>query len=162
MLPQIKKILYATDLKEKGAKNAFRMAVAMSKAHDARIVMLHGIEPMSASMSGMLQNVMSEGEYEKLRTDGIESLKQQLQDRVQRFCDEECPNDDKTWPGGDPAIEVREGQAHQVILGACEHHDADLIVMGTRTHTGIGQLVLGSTANKVIHHSKVPVLVYPL
>ena len=45
MIPQIKKILYATDL-SKNSSYAFLYAVDMAKRHDARIVVLHAIEPI--------------------------------------------------------------------------------------------------------------------
>ena len=41
MLPQINTILYATDLKEQGSKNAFRMAVTLAQGHNAKMVVLH-------------------------------------------------------------------------------------------------------------------------
>jgi nucleotide-binding universal stress UspA family protein len=47
MTPQIKKILYATDL-SKNSSYAFLYAVDMAKKHDARIVILHAIEPIPA------------------------------------------------------------------------------------------------------------------
>ncbi len=162
MLPEIKTILYATDLKDKGNKDAFRLAVSMSKAHNARIIMLHGMEQLSASMTGLLRGTLSDSDMEELRTTGLENLKKDLHNRLDLFCREECPNEDGTWPGGDPIVEVMEGASHEVIMDAARKHGADLIVMGSRTHSGVGQLILGSTANKVIHHSKIPVVVYPL
>ena len=47
MPPQIKKILYATDL-SKNSSYAFLYAIDMAKKHDARIVILHVIEPLPA------------------------------------------------------------------------------------------------------------------
>jgi nucleotide-binding universal stress UspA family protein len=35
---------------------------------------------------------------------------------------------------------------------------ADMIVMATHGHTGLKHLMLGSTAEKVVRHSKCPVL----
>ena len=46
MIPQIKKILYATDL-SKNSEYAFYYAVDMAKKHDAEIIILHAIEPIS-------------------------------------------------------------------------------------------------------------------
>jgi len=43
MIPEIKKILYATDL-SKNSSYAFLYAVDMAKRHNARIVILHSIE----------------------------------------------------------------------------------------------------------------------
>jgi len=45
MVPQIKKILYATDL-SKNSAFAFLYATDMAKTHDAKIVILHAIEPI--------------------------------------------------------------------------------------------------------------------
>jgi len=44
MTPQINNILYATDL-SKNSSYAFLYAIDMAKKHDARIVILHAIEP---------------------------------------------------------------------------------------------------------------------
>ena len=45
MIPQINNILYATDLSQ-NASYAFLYAVDMAKKHNARIVILHSIEPV--------------------------------------------------------------------------------------------------------------------
>ena len=47
MIPQIKKILYATDL-SKNSSYAFLFATDVARRHDATIVMLHAIEPVPA------------------------------------------------------------------------------------------------------------------
>jgi nucleotide-binding universal stress UspA family protein len=52
MFPIISKILYATDLTPNSAY-VFRYALDTAKKHDARIVILHVIEPLSP-MSEML------------------------------------------------------------------------------------------------------------
>ncbi len=45
MIPQIKKILFATDL-SKNSAYAFFYAVHMAKRDEAKIVILHAIEPL--------------------------------------------------------------------------------------------------------------------
>jgi nucleotide-binding universal stress UspA family protein len=45
MIPQIKKILYATDL-SKNSSYAFLYATDLARRHDARITILHAIEPI--------------------------------------------------------------------------------------------------------------------
>jgi nucleotide-binding universal stress UspA family protein len=51
------------------------------------------------------------------------------------------------------------GQAGREIVDAARAHDAGVIVMGSRGHSDLAGLVLGSTAHKVIHLSDRPVLV---
>jgi nucleotide-binding universal stress UspA family protein len=54
---------------------------------------------------------------------------------------------------------VREGDPGDEILLAAEESGADLIAVGTRGRTGLGRLVLGSVAHKVLHRTKASVLV---
>lgn len=49
--------------------------------------------------------------------------------------------------------------ADQAILKAAEKHHVDLIVMASHGRNAIASLVLGSTTQKVLAHSKLPVLV---
>jgi nucleotide-binding universal stress UspA family protein len=44
------------------------------------------------------------------------------------------------------------------ILQTALEHGADLIVLGTHGRSGIDRLLLGSVAETVSHHSKIPVL----
>ena len=46
-IPQIKKILYATDL-SKNSSYAFLYAIDVAKKHDARIIILCVVEPIPA------------------------------------------------------------------------------------------------------------------
>src|SRR5262245_15341565 len=54
--------------------------------------------------------------------------------------------------------EVVEGKAAPVILEVAQRDGSDLIVMGTHGRAGLGHLLLGSTAEKVLHGSRCPVL----
>lgn len=45
------------------------------------------------------------------------------------------------------------------IIEAAETVDADLIVMGTNGRRGLGRMILGSQASKVLQNAEVPVLV---
>jgi len=52
---------------------------------------------------------------------------------------------------------VEDGSAKIVILEAAEKHKADLIIVGSHGRQGL-QLLLGSTANAVLHGAKCDVL----
>jgi len=49
---------------------------------------------------------------------------------------------------------------HTAIIAAAKKNRCDLIVMASHGRRGIQGLVLGSETNKVLTHSKIPVLVY--
>jgi nucleotide-binding universal stress UspA family protein len=49
------------------------------------------------------------------------------------------------------------GEAADQICSFAEEHGSDLIYMGTRGMGALGNLLLGSTATKVLHKARVPV-----
>jgi nucleotide-binding universal stress UspA family protein len=53
---------------------------------------------------------------------------------------------------------VRMGRAQSEISDTAEAIAADVIVMGTHGYSGLKQLLLGSTADRVIRHAPCPVL----
>lgn len=161
MLPEISKILYATDLGGGDGEKAYRMALAMANRHQARIIMLHVLEPVTANMEGLLRQALTDEEIRRIKDQGVESLRSEVHQQIEAFCDAGNPDPEGIYPGGEPLIEIAEGAPAEVILAKADEHAVDMIVMGTRTHSAIGQ-VLGSIANKVIHHSRIPVLVCPL
>lgn len=160
MLPDVKKILYASDI-EPGSRPAFRAATSMAGHYDAQITFLHVIEPLPASARNLLKTMMQDDELDEMHDSSVANLKQKLIERIQRFCESELDENEQMKEGQvNPRVE--EGVADKVILKVAEELNADLIVMGTRTHTSVGQFFLGSTASRVMHHTKIPVLVIPL
>lgn len=51
------------------------------------------------------------------------------------------------------------GRPAEEIIDYAEKNDIDLIVMGTLGLTGVKRFLIGSVAENVVRHSKVPVLV---
>ena len=54
--------------------------------------------------------------------------------------------------------EIREGAPAKEILRYAEEAGSDIVVMGTRGRSGVGRLLLGSVAEKVVRSSTTPVL----
>ena len=55
--------------------------------------------------------------------------------------------------------EVRDGAAGQGIIAAARAANAELIVMCSHGHGGLGRMVFGSVTDHVVRHSPTPVLV---
>lgn len=56
------------------------------------------------------------------------------------------------------STQLRVGSVAEVILGVAEELQVDVIAMSTHGRTGAARWLLGSIAERVVHNSKVPVL----
>jgi nucleotide-binding universal stress UspA family protein len=54
------------------------------------------------------------------------------------------------------------GSTADSIISCAKEFNADLIVVGTHSRTGLERLLMGSVAEHVVRHSPVPVLVVPM
>lgn len=54
-----------------------------------------------------------------------------------------------------------EGHPFEDIIETAKTWEADIIVIGTHGRTGLKHLLMGSVAEQIIRHSKVPVMVVP-
>jgi nucleotide-binding universal stress UspA family protein len=58
----------------------------------------------------------------------------------------------------EPVLHVERGDVAKTILSTAQRIDAALIVMGTLGRAGVAGLLIGNTAEKVLHTSDVPLL----
>jgi len=67
------------------------------------------------------------------------------------------------YQGNRPVHEFTpEGDPREEIIAVAEEWGAHIIVVGTHGRTGLTHMLMGSTAEYVVRHSKVPVMVVPL
>ncbi|SHK06577.1 Nucleotide-binding universal stress protein, UspA family [Marinobacter antarcticus] len=161
MFHDVKKILYVSDL-DQGSRPAFRAAVSLCGHYSgAQITYLYVIESLSSTARSLLSNMMEEKELEDMLHKGVEELSLKIRGRIERFCAEELEEHEVL---GLKNIEARieEGTPWRKILEVGDEMNADVIVMGTRKHSALGQALMGSTATKTLTHSKRPVLIVPL
>ena len=136
MLP-IHTILHPTDFSD-CSDGAFRLACALARDYDARIVVLHVVElPAVVSGDGMLVIPYS------IDSEPLREQLQQLQ-------------------SGDPKIPVEhrlvEGYPAEQILRVAAETNCDLILMGTHGRTALNRLLMGSVAEQVVRKAPCPVL----
>src|SRR5512136_434548 len=79
MIPQIKKILYATDL-SKNSSYAFLYAIDLARTHDAKIIIIHALEPLPKEVRFIdaLQRIESKESKEVF---------EQVEKLLQEFCE---------------------------------------------------------------------------
>jgi nucleotide-binding universal stress UspA family protein len=56
-------------------------------------------------------------------------------------------------------VQIEHDQPYQAIIAIAKDKDCDVIVMASHGRSGISALLLGSVTNKVLTHTKIPVLV---
>ncbi|WP_261305351.1 universal stress protein [Paenibacillus andongensis] len=66
---------------------------------------------------------------------------------------------EKTTDYSNVHIEVRSGSITKEILKYADEIQADLIIVGSRGLSSIGEFVLGSVSHNIVQHAKLPVLV---
>jgi nucleotide-binding universal stress UspA family protein len=64
--------------------------------------------------------------------------------------------------GVEVVTETREGRPPTEVVDYAATEGCDLVVMGTHGRTGLGHVVLGSVAERVVRTSPVPVLTVPV
>jgi len=158
MLPQVKTIIYASDLGE-NTRPVIRMAASLAKSQNARLICLHILEPISDYIHNIVGTAIERSTIDNSFKENISESKKLMQQRIDLFVEEEFKDTKLPF---EPEVKVIVGQVEQVILETAKEENADLIVMGSRTHSTIGRFVLGSNANKIIHSSKFPVMIVPI
>jgi nucleotide-binding universal stress UspA family protein len=159
MIPETRTVLCALDL-EPDSGAVLRQAVGSAHAHGARLILLHVVEGMSPSSRAMIRNVMSDDEIEKIHVDGLAHLRREFLDRLKAFCERELP-DGMTEATAIAEIHFAEGPTAQTIVDEARRLGADLLVMGLHSRTGLGRLLVGSVARRVLHLARQPVLLVP-
>jgi nucleotide-binding universal stress UspA family protein len=141
----IGRIVTPTDFSEHAALAA-RHAAALAEAYGAALDLLHVIDP------GLLLRATdpfmgaSGNSTEEVRLRGQEAL-----ERLAAELEGEFPA-----VGGVGAF-VRIGRPPSDIVSFAEGHAADLLVVGSHGRTGVGRLLIGSVAERVVRSAPCPV-----
>jgi nucleotide-binding universal stress UspA family protein len=136
-----KRIVWATDGSE-SADRAFEAVKALASESGTKVVAVHTVEYGTGRAGSMPQQLDEEELQAKIATQ-VRELSEQGVNAHSRIIHE---------AGGGPA--------HWIAETATEE-SADLIVAGTRGHTALVGLLLGSVTQRLLHIAPCPVLVVP-
>ena len=156
--PEVNTILYTSDLGGQ-TRPVFRHALAMAQQYDAKIIMIHVVEPMSDYAESVVRIYLAKDISTEMQKEVMKETLSQMKERLKKFYTDESSS-------GEYASRVKEvfvvaGKPSEEILRITEEEKADLIVMGKSTRKVRGIRVMGSTARRVSRMSKVPVLIVP-
>ncbi len=139
----MKKILIPTDFSDQ-AENALKVAVQLAKKYDSEIHMLHMIElPM--------HQIIATSNFSEL-PEAVFFMKV-AHNNFEEALDKDYIEDVDIYEN------IKFNVASEGILEACKEESIDLIVMGSHGASGLKEMFIGSTAEKVVRTSKKPVLV---
>jgi nucleotide-binding universal stress UspA family protein len=160
MIPQIKKILYATDL-SKNSAYVFRYATKMAEKYDAEIVILHVIEPVPPMAKQYMKIYVDETHWEEKIKYEQDLAIERIKKRLQEFCKQETQEAPQCLARVS-SILVRPGYPVEEILEAADEEDCSVMVLGTHGKGFLKQTFLGSVARAVLDRVKRPVFIVPL
>lgn len=144
-----KSILVATDGSKLSTK-AIKAAVDMAKSVGARIVGFYAKPEYPGSVYAEGASLATYGSRSKFDKEQNTQADAVLQDVV----------DAATKAGvAVETVSVNNNVPYQAIISTASKRKCDLIVMASHGRRGISGLLLGSETQKVLTHSKVPVLV---
>ena len=162
---QIKKILYATDLSE-SAVHAFAYAVSLANTYGAGITILHVLAefPGEDFISNMVDtatwNEIKNRHYSEARDQLIGKKRDHvaIKEVLQAFS-EGVKTDGEDQAFVTDEILIKNGDPAEIIVETAQEQTCDLIVMGTHGRGGLADVLIGSTAKRVVIQSAIPVLV---
>lgn len=157
---QVKNILFATDLGP-SSPVAFRHALGLARSFGARLHLLNVMEPLGEFAHSLIDSYLSDEVKANLKREGYSEIRREVERRLGQVCaDAGCGGDEMQAMLEDLVAE--EGVPFEVIIERAKAVGADLIVLGSRGHTALGEMLLGSVAHKVTMKSPVPVLLVPI
>ncbi|OGP63703.1 MAG: hypothetical protein A2V65_08335 [Deltaproteobacteria bacterium RBG_13_49_15] len=157
MIPEIKKILYATDFSEE-ASHAFGFAATLAHHCKAKIVILHVIEELSPFAMSMIEEAVGESRLMSIMKDKETQAASAIQSRLEEFCRQTQAQYPDT-PFVVEKIIVKTGHAVDQIIRHSEGDKCDLVVMGSRGQGVLADVTMGSTSRRVLRRCSKPVMI---
>ncbi len=129
-----------------GSKNAIEaceMAARLAETGEEKVILAHCHDMIPDRIQGHPR----------------EELKVDLENEAQKIFDACMPIFEKAKIPVETLILF--GSHGATLAEAAEEHKCDLIIMGTKGHSNLGNLILGSVSSAVIHNSQIPVMLVP-
>ena len=135
----LKTIVVATDLSGR-SEAALEYARKLATAYGARIVLAHGIDPIEYAQVDTVPGGVLAGLTEQARS---------VLDKL---------SGDLLLEGIHSHSEIRQGAVAQMLLDVVRQYEAGLIVIGTKGMEGVGPVVVGAIAERLVRLAPCPVL----
>ena len=138
----IKTLVCAIDLSDPSAGVA-DYAITMSKAFDAKIIVVYATPPLNQYAALEVQPKALEVFGEEISAGAGKQMEKIMS---------------TLFAGVSATPLLKEGNPSEEIIAAAKENNADMIIMGTHGRKGVDLMLFGSVAEKVVKNAKLPVL----
>jgi nucleotide-binding universal stress UspA family protein len=149
---KLTRILAPTDF-SKHSGFAMEWAAYMAQCMKADLVLLHVI---SEEEGKIMEEVIGEGAVVQIpkgiRQNVVEERQKKMKEQYEMVVSREIKAALKVEQM------IRIGVPFLEVIRTAKERDVDLIVLGTHGRTGLSHVLIGSVAEKVVHHAHCPVL----
>lgn len=152
------------------ADNVFEHGIDVAKKYNARLLLLHCIADLNASIAGT--SMHPSGIAYPWPSAMVPTTSAPTTARSAEFAEQQEAEVARDWLHQyqmraqkvgceQTSFDVRAGKAGNLICQVAREIDADLIVVGRRDRSGIEEFLLGSVSNHVVHNAPCAVLLIP-
>lgn len=139
-----KKILVPVD-GSSHSLDAVHLAARLAKTHGADLMIVHVVDELIVD------------QLTRFSKKDKKAVREELKGNAHGFLDDMRSEASKEL-AGEVEVRIGEGIPHEFILKEATAKGVDLIVMGKLGRRGIGHILLGSVAERVVEFSEIPVL----
>jgi nucleotide-binding universal stress UspA family protein len=155
-LKPMRKILIALDY-DPSAKKVAEMGYSIAKAMNAEVILLHVIADSAYYSTLPTSPIMGFGGFEStdffqmIDVKGLKKAAEYFLDKIKNHL-------------GDETIQLitDDGDVADIVLKTAKHFHADTIVMGSHSRKWLEQIIMGSTTERVLHQTTIPLLIIPI
>jgi nucleotide-binding universal stress UspA family protein len=140
---KVERILFPTDFSE-GAGYALHCATDLTKHYNAKLYILHVVYDISKATGIHVPHISSDEVFKELNEWSIKEMESCCIEEIRGL-----PNVEK---------KVIRGIPWEEIINFANEEQIDMIVMGTYGRIGIGRLIFGNTAERVVRRAPCPVM----
>jgi nucleotide-binding universal stress UspA family protein len=153
MKNKMKKVLIALDY-DPTAQKVAETGFSMAKAMNAEIILLHVLSDTVYYSSTEYSPIMG---YTGLGLWQLITSVDDLKNATQSYLDKSKQH------LGDDTIQtlVKEGDIAESIIKVAKDSHADIIVMGSHSRKWLENILMGSVAENVLHHTSIPLFIVP-
>lgn len=148
MPPMAKGILMATDFSA-ASERALADAIRLGQQFSTRVTVLHSLDRPSTYLYDPLLG--AHGAFPAVRTEVRKAQIERLEQTAKRFREAGVP----------VSTEITRGAAASRIVQIARERNMGAIVLGTKGHTPIEHLLVGSVTNRILRGAPCPVWVRP-